>query len=578
MKHINNKIMAIVLVSGLLYSCADGDFNSGLTYEKPDDVSMSDYLNQFGVLKSYYQKEDGSTFTLGTTISGSDIQAKDLAYSTLVSNFDLADLTGSYTPTTCLNDAGEYDFSAVTTSADIAVGGGISVFGGNLMSYQDQRTDYLTKLIAPTVTPAEKGNKVIDFEDYSIGDNVDMVSTTAPSTINATATGVITQGNETHGKVLTVTAAQGLPRIHVKLDDGLTLGDCTYVMMDMKLRAGMYGWGMRIGFDGQLFSPNQNAAGYGYKQDDKWKEEGILIKFVRSGENAPAGTVALPDDLLALNEFDFIIGSASGDWRADIDNIKFHYEKEGSTIERTDEEKKEILSPELEEWISGMVKAGGESITAWNIVSNPFDEEVEENTFNWSEYLGGSAETARTAVGMARSASENTLKLFVLNDCYQNEDMGAAADKLIKWVDEVESSTTSNGTNVSVDGYNIKLNVVFSNNDSRQEANEQEITELLTKLAATGKLIRISGLNVLYEDELGNYVTAANVLTGERERAGQYLAYIIKQYRELVPSSQQYGVSIASMTETSDGSILCPWTSNYERTEIYEGIVNGLAD
>jgi len=578
MKHINNKIMALMLVGATLSSCADGDFNSGLTFNKPEDVSMSDYLNQFGVLKSYYQKDDGSTFTLGATISGSDLQAKDLAYSTLVTNFDLADLTGSYTPMTCLNEAGEYDFSGVTTSADVAVNGGVAVFGGDLLSIQNQRTEYLEGLIAPTVTPAEKGNTVIDFEDYAIGDKVDMVQTYSQTTINSSATGEITQGDETHGKVLTVKANQGLPRIHVKLADGLTLGNYTYVMMDMKLRAGMYGHGMRIVFNG-VGSNIQNAASYGFSQNDKWRDEGIVIKFVREGEGTTGGnTVALSDDILALNEFDFSIGSASGDWRADVDNIKFHYEKEGSTIERTDEEKKEILSPELEEWISGMVKAGGENITEWNVVSNPFDDNVDENTFDWSEHLGGPAETARTAIGMTRAASDGTLKLFVSNSCYQNEGMGATADKLISWVNDVEGTAAADGSQATIDGYNIKLNAVYSGEESRQEANEQEVTELLTKLAATGKLVRISGLNVLYEDERGNYVTAANVLSGERERVGDYLAYIIKQYRKLIPSSQQYGVSIASMTETSGGSILCPWTSGYERTEIYEGLVNGLAD
>lgn len=567
-----------ILIGAMFTSCADGNFDSNLTFEKPEELSKSEYLNQFDVLKSYYQKDNGSIFMLGTTMTTSDVQAKDLAYSTLVNNFDLVDFTGCYEPITSLNDAGELDFSGLTTAANIATSSGITVFGGNLLSNQNQRAEYLNGLIAPTITPAEKGNTIIDFEDYAIGDKVDMVSTTSPTTINTTATGVITQGDEAHGKVLTVTSAQGLPRIHVKLEDGLTLADYTYVMMDMKLRAGMWGWGMRIGFNETLLSPNQNAAGYGYKQDDKWKDEGILIKFVHEGEDTPAGTIALSNELLALNEFDFIIGSASGDWRADIDNIKFHYEKDGETIEKTAEEKEEIISSELNDWITNKVKAGEDNITAWNVICNPFDEVLDDNSFMWSNYLGGSTESVQTAISMARSASEKNLKLFVLNNFYQGEDMRTTAASLIDWVNNIENTSLASGENTVVDGYNIKLNAIYSGDVSRQEVNEQEVTNLLETLATTGKLIRISDLNVLYEDDLGNYVSSSDAVSGERERVGQYIAFIIKQYRKLIPAEQQYGISISGMNETSNGSNLCPWTSDFERTEIYEGIVNGLSD
>lgn len=578
MRHINTNITTFIFIGTIFTSCADSDFDSNLMFEKPEELSKIEYLNQFDVLKSYYQKDNGSIFKFGTTMTTSDVQAKDLAYSTLVNNFDLVDFSGCYEPITSLNDAGEYDFSDLTTAAIIATSDGITVFGGNLLSNQNQRTKYLNELIAPTITPAEKGNTIIDFEDYTIGDKVDMVNTTSPTTINTTATGIITQGDETHGNVLTVTAAQGLPRIHVKLEDGLTLADYTYVMMDMKLRAGMWGWGMRIGFNETLLSPNQNAAGYGYKQDDKWKDEGILIKFVHEGEDTPAGTIALSNDLLALNEFDFIIGSASGDWRADIDNIKFHYEKEGETIEKTAKEKKEIISTELNDWITKKVKAGEEIITEWNIVCNPFDEVLDDNSFMWSNYLGGSTECAQTAISMARSASEKNLKLFVLNDYYQGEDMKSTAIGLIDWVKNIENTPIANGGNVVVDGYNIKLNAIYSNDVSRQKVNEQEVTSLFETLAATGKLIRLSDLNVLYEDDLGNYVTSSDAVSGERERIGQYITFIIKQYRKLIPKEQQYGISISGITETSNGSNFCPWTSDFERTEIYEGIVNGLTD
>ena len=578
MKYLNNKIATALIIASGLVSCADSDFDSGLKYEKPDDISMKEYLNQFAVLKSYEQKAEGSPFTLGVTLSAADLQTKGLAYSTLVNNFDMVDLSGSLMPATALSEIGDYEFGTLTTAADVATGGGLTVFGGNLLSNQNQRKEYNDKLIAPTEIPAESGTTVIDFEDYELGATVPMVATWTLGE-NTSATGVITQGDEAHGKVLTITANQGLPKIHVKLDEGKTLANCKYLLMDMKLRAGMYGAGMRIGFNNTLFDPQKNAASYGYQQNDTWKDRGIRIEFVREGDDVTAGSIAVPNSMLDLNEFDLIIGSASGDWQADIDNIKFGWENPAIKIEKTEEEKKELLTKELDTWITGMIKAGGENVTAWNVVCDPFDNAIDENSFMWRDYMGGSVESAKTAVAIARKSSEKSLQLFVLNTFYQGEGMSSTADKLIAWVSEVEANTGATDAEPTlIDGYNIRLNAIYSGNVSRQKNNEKEIAELFERLASTGKMIRISDLSVMYEDELGNFVTASDVLSGERERVGQYIAYILKQYLKLIPANQQYGVSFAGMTDVSGGSNLCPWTSGFERTEIYEGIVNGLSD
>lgn len=578
MKIINNKIAALIIVAAGLSACADAGFDSGLKYEKPSDMSMKEYLNQFGILKSYVQKAEGSPFTIGTAVSIDDIQAGGLAFSTLVNNFELADLGATLTPLSVVNDAAEYDFGGFTFASDLVSAAGVAVFGGNLMSDQNQRAAYNNALIAPTELPAEKGYTTIDFENYEIGATVPMIGTYTGDE-NTSATGVVTQGDESHGKVLTVKANQGLPRIHIKLDEGRTLADCKSVMMDMKLRKGKYGSGMRIMIDKTMLNPNKSAADYGYAEDDKWKDRGILINFVREGDNVEKGSVAIPADLLSLKEFYFVIGSASGDWQADIDNIRFTWESPAQTIEKTNEEKKELLTAELEKWITGFVKAGNESVTAWNVVCDPFDDVVDENSFLWRDYLGGTVATARTAVSMARAASEKNLKLFVANTFYQGEDMAGTARKLTDWVREVENGTDS-GTpaKVAIDGYTIRLNAIYSAEVSRQKHNEEEITTLFEALVTTGKPIRIADLSVMYEDELGNYVTSSDVLGGERERVGQYMAFIISQYRKLIPEAAQYGVSLAGMTDTVGESSLCPWTSDFERTEIYEGLINGLSE
>ena len=52
MKYINNKIIALILVTASAVSCVD-EYDYRLRMEKPEDVAVSEYLNQFDLLKSY---------------------------------------------------------------------------------------------------------------------------------------------------------------------------------------------------------------------------------------------------------------------------------------------------------------------------------------------------------------------------------------------------------------------------------------------------------------------------------------------------------------------------------------------
>ena len=61
MKYINNKITALILVAVSAVSCAD-EYDYRLRMEKPEDVAVSEYLNQFDLLKSYINR-DGSPLT-----------------------------------------------------------------------------------------------------------------------------------------------------------------------------------------------------------------------------------------------------------------------------------------------------------------------------------------------------------------------------------------------------------------------------------------------------------------------------------------------------------------------------------
>ena len=127
-----------------------------------------------------------------------------------------------------------------------------------------------------------------------------------------------------------------------------------------------------------------------------------------------------------------------------------------------------------------------------------------------------------------------------------------------------------------IDGYNILLHAVYSKDATSQKANEEMISELFDKLAQTGKLIRVSDLSMMVEDTEGKFIQTSKLTADERSAAANYIAFIMKEYRKTIASDKQYGISISSMTETSTGNKICPWTSGYNRNGMYEGIVEGL--
>ena len=150
MKYINNKIIALALIITAAISCTD-DYKCQHVWEKPEEVVNSEYLNSLDLLKSYIN--NGSPFKLAANMSASMLMQKDIAYSTLLANFNAVDVNGSFTPLSALKVDGTYDFGGMQSVTDLAAGAGITLYGGSLCSNQEQRAAYYNKLIEPIDIP-----------------------------------------------------------------------------------------------------------------------------------------------------------------------------------------------------------------------------------------------------------------------------------------------------------------------------------------------------------------------------------------------------------------------------------------
>lgn len=404
----------------------------------------------------------------------------------------------------------------------------------------------------------EVGSGVVKFDFES-----DSEGTAYTMTGNGSAT-VVSDPYGNHGKVLHISgpASYSYPKFKIKLPEGHTLSECRNVTLDFygTGSTGLYGSGMRLAIEGvtkefTLSSP----ANFGCP-DGAWGD-GLISLNIDLSE--------VSSENLLLNEFTLIVGSGTGSGDYYIDNVCVNWKGVDTVIEKTPEEKTEIFTAELTKWIGGMIKAGGEAVTVWNIVGEPLDETKNENTFNWSEYLG-EVDYARKAVQIARDTANVDLKLFVSNVFEQEENMLQKANDLVTLVNAWEDDNTI------INGYNILLHAVYSKDKTIQTENENMITQLFEYLKQTQKYVRVSDLSIMVKDEDGNLVSTSKLTSDERIAAGNYLSFIMQEYRRIIDAGNQYGISISSMTESNNSNKVCPWTSGYNRNEMYEGIVNGL--
>jgi endo-1,4-beta-xylanase len=239
------------------------------------------------------------------------------------------------------------------------------------------------------------------------------------------------------------------------------------------------------------------------------------------------------------------------------------------TIEMPDEEKAEVIGAAMENWITQMVTRYRDNVTAWDVVNEPMREggtlrdgnvtDLASDDFYWQKYLG--KDYAVTAFKLARELAHPEDVLFI-ND-YNLESSLAKLDGLIEYVGYIESQ------GATVDGIGTQMHVSLS-------TSRDNIEEMFRRLAATGKIIKVSELDV----RLGT----ASPTTAQLAQQADMYQFIFDSYREHIPTAQQYGITIWNISDNpNEHEFWLPnespnlWDANYQRKHAYKGVADGLA-
>ena len=413
---------------------------------------------------------------------------------------------------------------------------------------------------------------ITNFEKDAVGKSYAM-SGGSTATVEADPTG------EIGGKVLHVgtnaqKAAYSYPKFHVVLPAGKTLGDYTAFYVDLRFvnNDGIWGSGLHLFINDVDYPLGGNGADF-CGGGNRWKIDGMI----KLNDASKFGCV-LSDERKKLHEFDLMFGAGSGGAQYYLDNLKLYWKAADKYIEKTPEEKRHILEGEMEKWIGSLIQAGkveddAKSVKMWNVVSEPLSKTEDANTFHWAQYLGKD-EYVRRAVKLARDTAKTALQLYVSNTFDQTD---ASADLLQVAVDlqTLVKSWEADNTTV-IDGYNLLLSAVCSADDATLQHNKEVVKALFENIAQAGKFVRVSNLRVNYADSDGNLVKASNLTMAQWKEAASFMAYIIQTYRATIPADKQAGISFSGIGKGDDTAIL-PWNAAYNRTYMYEGVVNGLS-
>ena len=291
--------------------------------------------------------------------------------------------------------------------------------------------------------------------------------------------------------------------------------------------------------------------------------------------------------------YDCIFKPQTADVTIDLYSVTVCQVLKLNSIPLTPEEKKDTLTWAMDQWISGMMEACNGRVKAWDVVNEaisggePDAEGVyalqhgtpdNKNDFFWQDYLGD-LDYVRTAVALAREYGPQDVKLFI-ND-YNLEtayDQNNKAKSLVAWIKRWEADGKT-----KIDGIGSQMHVSYQMDPARQKANEEAVVNMFKILAESGKLVKISELDMGIDDAAGQPIKTENLTEEQHKAMSAYYKFIISKYFEIIPQAQQYGICQWCITDAPansgwrGGSPVGLWDQNYNRKHAYAGFADGLS-
>ena len=362
----------------------------------------------------------------------------------------------------------------------------------------------------------------------------------------------------------------------------------------------------------------------------------VEIKSTKSGnikmtvQNGWGGDAESRDGTVALKEgwttarfkmtleqggnYDFILKPETFDATLDLKSVTVKKIVKTNSIPLTPQEKSDTLTWAMNKWISGMMQATEGKVKAWDLINEAISgggnvngfyalqteatSEHNPQDFYWQDYFtpemyGPIVEkAARDAYAAVEGTTPEDLKLFINDYNLESDwDNNQKVKSLVYWIGVWEKKGKELGWNTKIDGIGSQMHISYYENEQTLESKKKAIQNMLKIMAETGKLVRISEIDMGYVDKDGKDVTTAQLeklpieeRVAKEKAMAEHYKWIIEQYFKIVPVSQQYGICQWCLTDSPTDSGWRPgqpvglWNLNYQRKPAYGGFADGLAN
>ena len=534
----------------------------------PDDTPSYDNLAAYLPLRDYVDRSVSPDFKLGAAIPVDDFFKKASRYVLAVENLDEITPENAFKNASVVRSDGSMDFSRVKRTLDEAEAAGLTVYG-HALAWHAQQTSYLKHIIKGKrveLPPSEKGEMVLLEADFNDGYNP-----------------FIGWGNNStrmvSGGTLIITNPSAVNNWEAQF--AYDMSDAFEVDNTYKLKFKIKGSGSGKLASGFQIVDGYNSAGYfpEVQFDTQWKE--VELECICSAAGATRLVFSFGEFVgdIYIDDFSFIDANAS-----------YRYDP------LTEEEKREVLIEEMDRWIKGMMEVTASRVSAWDVVNEPISGldrngdgfyELESGAwgssenFYWQDYLGAE-EYVRIVVEMARKyyteyGGTSPLRLFINDYNLESDwDDNKKLKSLIHWIEIWESDGIT-----KIDGIGTQMHISYHADPNIQKSKENHIVKMLHMMAETGKLVKISELDMGYVDVAGNTLNATSLNDSQHRQMADYYEFIVRKYFEIIPPAQQYGITHWAPVDPDSsgwrgGEPLGLWDKNFKRKYAYAGFANGL--
>ena len=567
--------MCVLAASMMAQAMAQERFEQG----KPNDDNYR-YLDNYKGLKEYIDTINYPNFKLGAGTTVNDYLKKTTVYKLTNANFTETVAGNAMKMASCVDGNGNMNFTTVKNYVKAATDAGLNVYGHTLGWHSQQPKGWLLRLLADKPDPnAEETYTVVASKDFRKDKSVGWKA-------DETENGYTLSFNSTDGLKVVTTKSKSWEIQFVAMDN-INLETTKTYKMTFTVKGSKSG---RI--DGRLGSWSVNGPSFSVNFTDEWQDVSVDIK------------PAIESSFMLLHIPNYI-----GD--VYIKNIKFEGNK-GATVPQTAQEMHDTLVYAMDKWIKGMMEACDGKVKGWDLINeaiggggndgsgnyllqhsdayNPNGNpdatwDVGGGAFYWQDYMGD-LEYVRQACRLARKYGPEDVKLFI-ND-YNLEGTwdlttknGIKASKkvwsIIGWIKKWEADGVT-----KIDGIGTQMHISFNKNSNSQNTLKTAITGMFKAMAASGKLVRVSELDMGYNDASGKSVATGNMTEAQHKEMANFYEWIIQQYFTIIPAEQQWGICQWCTNDSPSNSgwrantPVGIWDLNNYRKHVYAGFVRGL--